>query len=170
MRVISIWNPWASLIVHRHKFFETRSWPAPAALIGERIGIAATKSIRPEQLTAYNDPDFQQFYSETGLPELMELPRGCILGTVELHSCEVMTEEFMEEVTEEEKMFGMWMVGHYAWRLRDPKRFRDPIIARGAQGLWSYDDHGVLPIEAHEAGDYSGQSRSASLRPHLQAI
>jgi len=144
VKVISIWQPWCSLIVEGHKLFETRSWPAPKSLIGQRIGIAATKVIRPEQFACYNDENFQQFYSETGLPELMDLPRGCILGTAILHASEVMTEDFMDDVTIEEQTFGVWAVGRYAWRLREPEVFKTPIVARGKQGVWDYDPHGVL--------------------------
>lgn len=170
MKIISVWQPWASLLIHRHKLFETRGWPAPPSVVGQTIGIAATKNIKPEQIAAYEDPDFQQFYSETGLPELMDLPRGSILGTVQLHSCEVMTEEFMEDVTEEEKMFGWWIPGRYAWRVREPKPFKYPVIARGAQGLWSWNEHGALPVDQDQDQSNASQGRPQSLRRHLSAV
>lgn len=40
---ITIWQPWASLIAYRAKRFEFRSWPAPAGMRGQRIGIHAGK-------------------------------------------------------------------------------------------------------------------------------
>lgn len=42
---ISLWQPWASLIALGAKTIETRSWRAPARLIGQRIAIHATASI-----------------------------------------------------------------------------------------------------------------------------
>lgn len=167
MRVISIWQPWASLAVEGHKLFETRSFSAPKGLIGQRIGIAATKNILPAQIAAYDDETFQQFYSETGLPELMDLPRGCILGTAILQASELMTEEFMNDVTEEEQIFGVWAEGRYAWRLRDPQAFKTPIIARGAQGFWEFDKHAVI-IPVAEVKRRPRQERTEDLRWNLQ--
>src|SRR5579871_5814035 len=102
MKVISLWQPWASLVVLGHKTIETRSWPAPSSLIGKVIGIAATKVIKPEERQAFADPLFQEHYRPLGLPGLEELPRGGIIGSALLHSCEVMTDELIEDLTEEE--------------------------------------------------------------------
>jgi len=144
MKVISIWQPYASLLVHRHKLFETRSWAAPKSLIGQRIGIAATKIISPEQRALCQNPEFQQVYAATGLEQLEQLPLGCIVGSAVLNSCEVMTEDFIEDVTDEEQLFGVWEPGRYAWRMRDPVAFQIPLLARGQQGIWSFDEHNVL--------------------------
>ena len=121
MKCISIWQPWASLIVHGMKFFETRSWAAPRSLIDQTLGVASTKHITPDQRAAYADPKFQKFYEMSGLPPLDELPRGMLLGTVALDSVERITEEFVEDITLEEQAFGWHELGNYAWRLRDAR-------------------------------------------------
>lgn len=144
MKVISIWQPYASLIVHGHKFTETRSWPAPKSIIKTRIAIASTKVIRPEQRAVMQDPEFRKFYDQTGLPGLDDLAHGAILGFVNLHSCDVMTEEDLLDITDEERMFGVWEVGRYAWRLRHPEAFEQPVRARGQQGVWEWSAHEVL--------------------------
>ena len=101
MKVISIWQPWASLVVHNHKFIETRSWPAPRSLLKQTIGIASTKSIKPEQRAHFDDEVFQSYYSQLGLPEkLEELPAGFLLGTAIFQSQEPVTRD--ECQTEEE--------------------------------------------------------------------
>ena len=138
MKVISVWNPYAALIVHGHKAVETRSWPAPKSLIGQRIGIASTKTLRPEQKALEDDPSFMKHYAATGLPWLFDLPNGAILGTALLHSCDPMTEDDLEDVTEEEQVFGHWDVGRFAWRLRQPELIA-PIYTRGFQGIWDYE-------------------------------
>ena len=138
MKVISIWQPWASLIVHGFKSIETRSWLAPKSLIGETIGIAATKQIRPEQRIAAQDEEFVKHYAQTGLPQLDELPMGCVLGTALLHSCDLITEADIEDITEEELAFGWFSPGRFAWRLRYPRLFEIPRPARGAQGVWDW--------------------------------
>lgn len=42
--VLSLHQPWASLIAIGAKRYETRSWPAPRALTGRRIAIHAAKT------------------------------------------------------------------------------------------------------------------------------
>lgn len=39
--IVTLHQPWAHAIVARQKHIETRSWPAPATILGERIGIHA---------------------------------------------------------------------------------------------------------------------------------
>ena len=144
MKVISIWQPFAGLIVSGCKIFETRSWPAPASLVGQRIGIAATKNITTAQRMHFEDPDFQASYVRTGLPVFEDLPRGMLLGSAVIDSIEVMTEELLEDVSDEEKMYGNWDVGNYAWRLTDPIALEQPCIIRGQQGI--YEWRGELPV------------------------
>lgn len=49
MKAITLWQPWASLVAEGVKTIETRSWAAPAGLIGQTIGIhAAAKRPRDE--------------------------------------------------------------------------------------------------------------------------
>lgn len=138
MKVISIWQPWASLIVHGMKFFETRTWSAPKSVIGQTIGIAATKNILPDQRSAYLDEDFQRYFEQSGLPPLDDLPRGYLLGTVLLHSVELITQEFLDDITDEEKAFGWYGLGGYAWRLRYARQFDHPIPIQGKQGIYEW--------------------------------
>lgn len=160
MKVISIWNPYATLIVHGHKAVETRSWQAPKTLIGQRIAIASTKVLRPEQKALWEDTVFLRHYETCGLPHLTDLHNGAILGTAILHSCDIMTEEDLEDVTEEEQIFGHWDVGRFAWRLRDRKPLSEPIFTRGYQGIWDYD------VEAHRGH----QEGKALLRRNLRLV
>ena len=43
MRGLSLWQPWASLIAIGVKTFETRTWPPPRTVLGQRIAIHAAK-------------------------------------------------------------------------------------------------------------------------------
>ena len=139
MKAISIWQPFATLIVTGCKIFETRTWPAPSPVIGQRIGIASTKTIKPEQRAHFADETFQMNYQRLGLPDKIEdLPHGFMLGTVILDSVELMTEGFLEEVSNEEKSYGWWREGFYAWRMISPELFSEPISVRGAQGIYEW--------------------------------
>ena len=167
MKVTSIWQPYASLIVHGHKVVETRGWPAPKSLIGQTIGIASTKNIKPYQRKLFEgETDFRHHYDQTGLPELIDLPHGCVLGTVTLHSCDVITEDDLEDISDAEREFGWWEVGSYAWRLRYPRPFPEPIPARGAQGIWNWDPYvGLEEAEARKNPEWTKNSR-----PHLRLV
>lgn len=172
MKVISIWQPWATLLVQGFKVFETRGWAAPKSLIGQRIGIASTKSWHPAQRSAADHVGFQVYFSELGLPHPEELPRGYLLGTVLLDSCELMTAEFMDDVSDEEKSYGWWEEGRYAWRTIDPIPLITPIVIQGRQGI--YDWHGKLSDENTEADEGNrgapGQARPTDIRGRLQII
>lgn len=162
MKVISIWQPYASLIAHGMKFFETRTWHPPRNLLGERIGIASTKVIRPEQRAAYSEPEFQHFYSQTGLPPLEDLPHGYLVGTAVLDSVELINEDFRDDITSEELAFGWFEDGRYAWRMRYAMPLPFPVPIRGKQGIfeWGRDDEALVPGAA-------GQERPADIRRHL---
>lgn len=181
MKVISIWQPFASLAVKGFKTFETRTWPAPASIIGQTIGIASTKGLKPVQRAYFDDERFRQFYASTGMPPLEELPCGYLLGTVTIDESILMTEEFMDEVSDEEKAYGHWELGNYAWRLEPRISLEHPIPIRGAQGL--YDWNGVLPdgsetqvseTPAAQMADQGYlvdvQARSSGDRPRLRIV
>lgn len=143
MKCISIWQPFASLIVSGCKVNETRTWPAPNSVVGQRIGIAATKCMNRTQKSYIDDEEFQAVYAATGQPDILDLPRGALLGTAILERVSVMTKEMMEDVSKEEMMYGWWEDGCYAWHMVDPIQFDEPIPVTGRQGI--YDYKGELP-------------------------
>lgn len=166
MKAISIWQPFSTLIVKGFKVFETRTWPAPKSVIGQRIGIASTKTLRPEQRAHFDSEEFQRHYERLGLPEsIAEFSHGFMLGTVVVDSVELMTEEFLEEVSLEEQAYGWWDEGNYAWRLTDPIEFDKPIAVRGAQGIYEWKND-----VQQEAGKADGSERPARLWRDLRTV
>jgi hypothetical protein len=158
MKVISIWQPFALLSVRGFKIFETRTWAMPSTLIGQRVGIASTKNVKPEQRAFVEDEEFQAHYLRTGLPPMAELPMGYLMGTVIMDSCELMTEEFVEDVSAEEQAYGFWDEGNYAWRQREPMWLKHPIPIQGKQGIYEWD--GKLPDDEPEVRPFeSSQAR-----------
>ena len=152
MKAISIWQPFATMIVKGYKVYETRGWPAPPSVFGQRIAIASTKVIRPEQRQHFADPEFQKHYEWLQMPQRIEdMPLGYVLGTVVLDGVELMTGEFMDGVSLEEQSYGFWTEGNYAWRLLDPVEFPVPIAVRGGQGLYNWSGLGAIFEEEREA-------------------
>lgn len=133
MKAISLWQPWASLVVHGEKRIETRAWAPPKSLVGKRIAIHAAKLTRFDALMS--QPPF------IGLIDA-ELPHGAIVGTVKLSSCIRMTPTNIVDFARRkplEVQLGDWQPGRYAWVLRDPRPFAEPVPWRGSQGFFNVD-------------------------------
>lgn len=96
MKALTIWQPWASLIVKGYKRFEFRRYPAPRSLIGQRIVIHAGKhKVGHEEWVALTT-DYGRLAGSTGLEDMAQmlaardflaeawaqgLPMGAALGT-----------------------------------------------------------------------------------------
>ena len=126
MKVLTIKQPWATLIMQVHKRFEFRSWQTKYR--GELL-IHAGKGIDKEamkRLAKY-------------LPE--ELPYGKILGKVKLVDCIKMSPEFKELLLKENSDIytKSSFKENYGWQVSDVEVFKDPIEAKGHLSLWEYD-------------------------------
>lgn len=144
MIALSLWQPWASLIAIGVKPYETRDWPPPAKLIGQRIAIHAAKK-------AVSSDD-RAWAAEHGATDL---PLGAIVCTARLIaayqcgpavSCQAVrivgyrgskkgtapAELLVDE-------FGDYALGRWAWALDTISRFSDPVPALGRQGLWTWE-------------------------------
>jgi hypothetical protein len=76
------------------------------------------------------------------LPRFAELPFGAIIGEVMLTDVIRLTElelppELLDRLTLEERAFGAYDTGRYAWMLENPIQYEEPIPATGALGLWN---------------------------------
>lgn len=94
MKALSLHQPYASLIAEGVQWIETRSWPAPKALIGERIAIHAAKSEPPDQLKRGPFTVYRQAYATRLLDERppitdrwIALPLGAVVCTARLTDC-----------------------------------------------------------------------------------
>lgn len=123
MRVLTVRQPWAGLIMHGVKTVENRGWRPPGDL---RIGIHAAQRL---------DRD-----ADVVLPNRIPYDLGVILGTVFVSGHHVAGGPDCRCTVEEYAEFPIVDVGFprmYHWRLVRPRRFVTPIPARGALGLWA---------------------------------
>lgn len=130
MKAITLWQPWASLIFTGWKRFETRSWPT---FYRGPLAIHAAK--RPCPDIRWDEPLGDLLIDEFGGHWALDLPRGAVIGTVDLVQC-LSTEAF--DVDAPEQLCGDWSPGRYAWKLENPHKFAVPIPANGAQGFWEW--------------------------------
>src|ERR671916_581061 len=78
MKAISLWQPWASLVIIGAKVWETRSWSTTyrGSLL---IHASAKKPSKREKDMFESDVHFSKYIKEIDL-----LPFGCLIGTVAL--------------------------------------------------------------------------------------
>jgi activating signal cointegrator 1 len=151
MKVISIIQPWATLIVLGEKKFETRSWATKHR--GE-LAIHAGKKIDKE---ACRREPIRSALAKQGYDE-KNLPTGVILATCKLSNCHEIhidhsgdavllapngAPEYWIGAGSNEFSFGFYDFGRFAWRMTDMKRLTVPIPAKGQLGLWNYKEDGI---------------------------
>ena len=91
MRAMTIRQPWASLVVLGVKRVETRSWRAPAALIGQRIAIHASAKV-PPLVTFVGDYHVAQGSTWLHGPGVdVRMAFGAVVGSAVLTACIPMT-------------------------------------------------------------------------------
>lgn len=131
MKVISIIEPWASLIKEKVKYIETRSWKTNYR---GKIYIHASLKKVPKKderinnlISLLKDKDFKY---------------GHIIAEATLVDCIYMDEEFLLKIKEnnQEYICGEYTLGRYAWVLKDIKELENPIPAKGNLGIWNYND------------------------------
>lgn len=132
MKCLSLWQPWASLIVLGYKRVETRSWSTPYR--GLLVIHAAKRSQDVEHWC--EQPFFRGALTQAGLKSWKDLPFGAALGTVRLVEVR-RTEHCRHQLSSHERAFGNYEDGRWAWFLADVQRFREPIPMRGMQGLFA---------------------------------
>jgi hypothetical protein len=157
MKAITIWQPWASLIMVGAKPYEFRPksylrYPG-APTVGERIVIhAGARPVKPAEvedlLKRLDDAD-----KSTGLDPALARPvlercrraakyqallLGCGLGTAVLGRPLNAGRIFRGHVADSDRAAIDENAYNWAWPLSDIKPFDAPVPMRGAQGFWSW--------------------------------
>ncbi len=124
MKVLSIKEPFATLIKDKVKIYETRSWKTNYR--GEiYVHASLAKSKDEEKANKYLKS---------------EIKPGYILCKCELLDCIPMTKEFIEYICNEtnEQDYGTYAYGRYAWKIKVIEVLDKPIRAKGKLGIWNY--------------------------------
>lgn len=160
IRLISLWQPWASLIAAGLKQYETRSWGT--AYRGKVAIQAAKRPVNRDEVlpilyaTGGGGVSVEDFDHLNQVVE-QDLPLGAIVAIVDLSDCQKMVSakttltEFYKQpesvqktqipiisllgATALEQAVGDWQPGRYAWRLENIRPIAQPIPCKGAQGL-----------------------------------
>lgn len=125
MKVLTIKQPWASLIVDGYKKYEFRSWKTNYR---GKILIHAGMSIENDmalKVKKYN----------------LEYVKGAIIGEAEIVDCILVDEQFNNQLIQIDKVvYGKNNhITTYAWKLENIKKYDNPIYIKGKLGLWNYE-------------------------------
>ena len=124
MKVLTIKQPWASLIVDNQKKYEFRSWKTNYR---GKILIHAGLSMETKELNKlYN----------------LEYIKGAIIGDAEIVDC-IFVDDYIDEKLRNDNpvVYSNNHVGNYAWKLENIKKYDKPIYVKGKLGLWNYEEN-----------------------------
>ena len=136
MKALTVWQPWATLIVLGLKKIETRR---RKTRIRGRIAVhAALRPPDPEIINALmrmpGVADVLLEYFKYGFP------LGEIVGNARLADCCPIDELYdTRYATHKEMRLGDWTEGRFGWIMESPVLFDDPIPAAGRQGFWNWE-------------------------------
>ena len=125
MKVLTIREPWASLIINDYKKYEFRSWKTNYR---GKILIHTSQKIEKEMLSRFKD------YK-------LNCIGGSIIGEAELTDCILVDENFNQNLRKIDNIvYGRSNhVEKYAWKLENVKKYDEPIPMKGKLGLWNIE-------------------------------
>lgn len=148
MKALTVWQPWASLIMIGGKPYEFRTWnftdkPNLAKLVGQRIVIHAgarlpKKGELEDVIERINDGQsalvaaIAKPFVERALAG-EQLTFGAALGTAVLGNPVHSVDLFGLDVADSDRGNFNW-----AWPVSDVQPFPEPIPSAGAQGFWNW--------------------------------
>lgn len=124
MKVLSIKNPWATLIISGYKKYEFRSWKTNYR---GKILIHASLTSDKTAINNFNNLN-------------LDYKNGYIIGEAEIVDCIEINKDFEEKLIKENKqVYGMSLnKTGYAWKIINIMKYDEPIPAKGKLGLWEY--------------------------------
>lgn len=141
---ISLLQPWATLLVHGIKRNETRS--RPTSFRG-RLYIHASKGYDRAGEKLWNTPEIQSNrYARVWDAPFELLPRGQIIGYVNIISCMLLTDLTVlpgEMFSTLEILCGDYKPGRFAYIATCHTPIL-PIEAKGQLGIWRYDPNAPI--------------------------
>ncbi len=133
MKALSLHQPWATLVVLGVKRLETRRWRTEHR--GPLV-IHAARTFPPAGQQLCRQEPFRSLLAEAGFAREDDLPRGALLGIVQVRDC-LRTEEMdLDALSDTDRAVGDFSPGRWAWLLEQPERFVRPIPCPGKLGLF----------------------------------
>lgn len=123
MKVLTIKEPWATLVINGYKKYEFISWKTNYR---GKILIHAGKSTDKEAFSRVKDYN-------------LEINNGSIIGECNITDCILVDEEFDKKLRQSNPIvYKNNHVGMYAWKLEKVIKYDKVIATKGKLGLWDY--------------------------------
>ena len=135
-KVLSLTEPYATLIKEGKKRIETRSWKT--SYRGELYIHASLTKIKKE---TKNKKELMDLLKDT------PLNFGYIICKCQLTDCILMTKEYVEDMKKnhyQEYICGDYQENRYAFVLEDITPLKEPIKVKGKLGIWNYENQDQL--------------------------
>ena len=134
LKVLSLIEPWGTLIKSGKKHIETRSWKT-----NYRGDLYIHTSARKLKSSDTSTDRINHLFQKE------ELQYGKILCKCTLVDCIFMDNDFLKTISQnkQEYLCGLYEYGRYAWILEDIRPIT-PIDAKGSLRLWEYETDDVV--------------------------
>ncbi len=126
MKVLTLKQPWATLVVEGYKEYEFRTWKTKYRgdfLVHAGLGVDKEALKRFEYLN-------------------LDYPKGCIIGKVTLTDCVLVDDNLKEELKRKNENVYLGAINkeidEYAFKLENVKKI-EAIYVKGKLGFWEYD-------------------------------
>jgi activating signal cointegrator 1 len=151
IKVLTLWEPWATLFVYDEKGFETR--PRAIGIRPMYLIHAAAKMSKMQKDICQTEP-FTSALAICGIKDYKDFKLGHIIGKYDHMDCHHIIElnggrvgyeypeplltssQEFEIVSEKEQAFGDWREGRFAWDGKNKKVFDDPLPYKNGQGYY----------------------------------
>lgn len=142
VKVITVRQPWATLLMLGIKKFETRSW---STKFRGMVMLHVSKAIpRAEDWGFFAWPNHNPDWVESFNTAYKKHTLGTVIGAMNIEDS-LRTEKLLP--SSEEQSMGDWTPGRYAWRMIPWFELETPIEAKGALGLWNWRaPKGIHPV------------------------
>ena len=124
MKVITLKQPWATLVAEGIKKYEFRTWKTNYR---GKVLIHAGAGIDKQELERFKDLN-------------LEYPSKKIIAVVEIDDCLELTPELNQTIINENNIaYGSKIRTGYAWKLKNVKKLNVDEEINGKLGFWNYD-------------------------------
>lgn len=154
---LTLTDPWGTAVALGAKKKETRSWSAPRRYWSKPLAIHISGTLTPEAKMVCHEEPFQAVLEKAGYAKNLcqrfpwSLPLKQVVAVTWLEHVERIERGY--SVNPQERSFGNYQLGRYAWNFGSVYRLKQPIVALGHLGIWQWTPPETFWIEVQEALD-----------------